>query len=322
MRHPLLVEILASLALAGCAPADDPFAKKVDSVACQPLTGATCPAPADVDPAALSDLNDCDLEAVEVTATEAPDPSGAWPGDSGALFCCYSVLSVDTDPTGMCAIGRPLLDHGAPVLAKVDAVEGVAADWLRIAQMEHASVAAFHKLGLDLMAHGAPLELLDAVAEAARDEVRHARETFALASRYAGRLLAPGPMPVPTYTPASLAQLAADAAREGCVGETLGALIAAEAARVAVDPEVRAVMERVAADEARHAALSWRIVAWALHAGDVRDVVLAALRQPPALATFDHQPAVGLLGPEATDRLVKMGVRDVLDPAARVLLGA
>src|SRR5205814_4301213 len=51
---------------------------------------------------------------------------------------------------------------------------------------------------------------------------------------------------------------------EGCVGETLGALLAAEQLRLASDPEVRRILQRIAKDELRHAELAWTFLAWAL----------------------------------------------------------
>ncbi|HZF50426.1 MAG TPA: hypothetical protein VE093_17330 [Polyangiaceae bacterium] len=48
-----------------------------------------------------------------------------------------------------------------------------------------------------------------------------------------------------------------------CVRETYGALVAAWQARASVDPVVRAVMRRIARDEARHAALGWEVARWA-----------------------------------------------------------
>src|SRR5690606_37693683 len=70
-----------------------------------------------------------------------------------------------------------------------------AADWLADAQMEHASVAAFARAALELMAVGAPAELLAGCAEAGLDEVRHARLCFALAAAYGGVAYEPGPLP-------------------------------------------------------------------------------------------------------------------------------
>lgn len=325
MRHPLLIEILGALALVACeSPADNP------SHACMEISGDSCPAPADVDPADLHDTSYCDYEVVEVTSTTTPEPGGNPFGgmDTGdARYCCYEALAKDTDPNSACAIGRPMLVEGAPLLAAVEGEPNAgASDWLQIARMEHASVAAFHKLGLELMAHGAPMDLLQAVARAALEEVGHARMAFNLASRFGGRPLSPGPLPMPAQLEieGSLARLAANAASEGCVGETLGALLALEGARRATDPEVRAVMEQIAREESQHAALSWRIVAWAIRVGGepVRDAVREALKAPARLATFSDAPELGLLGPADTQRVVEAGIREVLDPAARVMLAA
>lgn len=64
--------------------------------------------------------------------------------------------------------------------------------------------------------------------------------------------------------PASLHDVAGLCLLEGCVGETLAALDAAEALASATDPHVRAALARIADDERRHAELAFRFVAWAL----------------------------------------------------------
>ena len=64
--------------------------------------------------------------------------------------------------------------------------------------------------------------------------------------------------------PVDLAELASRTVHEGCVGETLAALIAAEQALEAKDPSVRAALQKIAEDEARHAEFAWRVVRWAL----------------------------------------------------------
>ncbi len=53
--------------------------------------------------------------------------------------------------------------------------------WSAIAVMEHASVASFARALLELLAVGAPAELLAATQGALADETRHAEWTFALA---------------------------------------------------------------------------------------------------------------------------------------------
>jgi hypothetical protein len=152
--------------------------------------------------------------------------------------------------------------------------------WSRDALQEHASVAAFGRFALALLRHGAPADLVAAAHEAALDEVTHARLCFALASAYAGEPIAPGPFPFGTSVEVdeSLAALAVGTVIEGCVAETISACVAAEQLAHAVDPAVRAALARIATDEARHAELAFRTIAWALHAGgsDVRAAVRAA----------------------------------------------
>jgi hypothetical protein len=56
--------------------------------------------------------------------------------------------------------------------------------------------------------------------------------------------------------------LAIENAEEGCVKATFGAALAATQAEIARDGRVRRMMRAIAADELRHAALSWRLAAW------------------------------------------------------------
>jgi hypothetical protein len=56
--------------------------------------------------------------------------------------------------------------------------------------------------------------------------------------------------------------MAVENAVEGCVRETYGALVATWQARHARDAEVAAAMASIAADETRHAALSWALAEW------------------------------------------------------------
>ena len=128
-----------------------------------------------------------------------------------------------------------------------------------MAQVEAASVPAFHGLAADLARHGAPRALLSAVRRAARDEVRHARAV----GRLARRLGASVPRTrVPAFVPRSLVQVAVDNAEEGCVKETFGAVMTLVQAASAADAGVRRVMRALAKDELEHAALAWRIARW------------------------------------------------------------
>ena len=129
-----------------------------------------------------------------------------------------------------------------------------------VAHLEAASVAAFRALGRQLTAHGAPRALRRAARRAARDEIRHARITRELAVRYGGSYVPP--QLTPKQAP-DIETIARENATEGCVRETFGALLATYQANQATDPQVRQVMQVIARDETRHAALAWRIAKWA-----------------------------------------------------------
>ncbi len=159
----------------------------------------------------------------------------------------------------------------------------VAARWLEDARMEHASIAAFARAMLELMAMGAPPDLLLGAAEAGADEVEHARLCLGVAAKLDGRAFEPSPLPglpsrVQGPSEADWIRFARDTFVEGCVGETIATLIATRAARVCEDPLSRSVLERIAADETRHAALAWRTIAWVLEvSGEARVPVELAL---------------------------------------------
>jgi hypothetical protein len=153
--------------------------------------------------------------------------------------------------------GRRLSGSRRP--GRVRARDAVGAYFARMADEEAASVHAFAALQRELTRHGAPEELVREARRAERDEVRHARSMTGLARRYGGE---PSPHRAPASSRRSLEALARENAVEGCVRETFAALMAAWQARRADDPAARRSLERIAADEARHAALAWAIAAW------------------------------------------------------------
>ena len=131
----------------------------------------------------------------------------------------------------------------------------------RMAHLEAASVPAFAQLAAELQAHGAPARLVAGARRARADEERHAEVVGAIARSCGARLLPVDVEPAPLRP---LAAIAADNAAEGCVRETMGAVLVAEQARCAPDRAIGEALARIAADERRHANLSWAIDAWAL----------------------------------------------------------
>jgi hypothetical protein len=213
----------------------------------------------------------------------------------------------------------------------VEERSSLAAAWSADALMEHASVASFSRASLALLAVGAPADLVERTHRAAIDEIRHAQLCFGLATAYAGAEIAPGPLPVGERVGvgASLLYLARSTVEEGCIAETVSAVIAAERMARATDPAVRAVLAEIADDEARHAELAWRTVAWALRTGGaevraaVEEVLLAALAARGAEAPAAIGAAVeghGLLGAAVHAEIAAAAMVEVVGPCARAIL--
>jgi hypothetical protein len=143
----------------------------------------------------------------------------------------------------------------------------------------------------------------------------------------------PGPIPIDgALGRASLADLAFAAVREGCIGETIAALVAQEARDAARDPAVRAALDVIAADETDHAAMSWRLVAWAHREGppEVRAAIAAAFAAPIDLPD-DALPegvdaaalrAHGRPSPEDVRAVAASAMANVIRPSAAALLAS
>jgi hypothetical protein len=130
-----------------------------------------------------------------------------------------------------------------------------------MAHMEAASVPAFAAIARELAHHRAPLALRAQAERARRDELRHARIATQLARRFGARPTEPVVERRPLR---ALEAFALDNAVEGCVNETYAALEASHQAVQARDGTIARAMGAIAADETRHAALSWQIHAWVM----------------------------------------------------------
>lgn len=253
---------------------------------------------------------------------------------------------------GGCAIGRPfLVDEAArtaPLEVRGDWAQGVAAitdhdealrarlaeAWEQVAAMEHASIAAFARFALQLLALGAPPDLIVRTHDAMRDETRHARLAFGLASAYRGAPIGPGRLAMDgaVLGEVDVAELVRLTIREGCVGETVAALEAGEGEAACEDPGVRDVLGVIAADERAHAELAWSAVRWALETfgDDVRGTVEAEIRlvERELHASRDLAPVHeddrllarhGVTTPTARARLRREALRKVVLPCLRGL---
>lgn len=253
--------------------------------------------------------------------------------------CCYSWY----EP---CPGGRPLRAGDtllvaparpserwtlAPARAAVDAVTAarLARLWLAEAAVEHASVASFNRFALQLLALGAPPDLLAAAQHAALDEIRHAEACYALAARLTGERRGPGPLPLPPgELPTDPAVVTAETLRDGCFGESLAAMLAHEAAQLARDAHVARVLEGIAEDEEHHAELAWKTIAWLLrrHGEPVRHAIeafrahLSTLSLGGMAETATNDEAHGVLGAARRIAVHERVVRDVALPCLHALL--
>lgn len=263
--------------------------------------------------------------------------------DTVETACCYE------SNISMLAIGRPFVvdgtSHCAPLIAGavrpgIDVTSGrlrgaqrrrVRDAWVRAAQAEHASVAAFSRFTMQLLALGAPMSLVSASAAAMVDEVRHAESAAALAARFAGRDLSFGALAAAQRDagPTSLRAVLEDVVREGCIAETISAAEAAAMRDAATDPTVAGVLSDIAEDEARHAELAWSFVGWALAqdpslADDVAGWFAEGHRHAPA--PIDPDAAVlaahGQLDGAGRFLLAERVMAETIAPLAAAMLGA
>ncbi|WP_434425801.1 hypothetical protein [Nannocystis pusilla] len=261
--------------------------------------------------------------------------------------CCVKVAWEET------CCGRPFLveetartarpiaraDWSSPVAPALAGLAGreraaLAAEWTEDGLAEHASVAAFARFALQLLALGAPAVLVEAAQQAMADEIVHARLCFGLAAAYGGEAQGPSPLPLAGALAGvdDLVAVTVATLREGCVGETLAALQAEAALAGAQDPAVRAALAQIAADELRHAELAWSFVAWALERGGpaVHAACAAALAAAEANVgrAFGHVEkdmsegmlAHGRLGAAGRAAVARRAMVAVIGPAGRALL--
>jgi hypothetical protein len=169
----------------------------------------------------------------------------------------------------------------------------------RMAFEEAASIHAFSRLGRELTRFGAPEALVQAAQRSMRDEKRHARLMAGCARACGARSPAAR---VRRDRPRTLEAMALENAVEGCVHETFGALLVAWQAEHAATPTLRRTFARIAADEARHAALAWSVARWAEGRVDRRARVRISAGRARAVRALRRRIREG--APSVVERLV------------------
>jgi hypothetical protein len=269
---------------------------------------------------------------------------------NGSKACRYS--NSHHECVQACFFGRPFLVRGSAQTADVarrsdwqasdlnpdvdvlspEQREALGRAWARMAQMEHASIAAFARFALQLLSVGAPASLIEQTYDAMRDETEHAKMCFALAGSYLGHPVGPATLPVgDALSDLSPEAILVTTILEGCIGETVAAIEAAEALEHARDPVLRGVLSKIAEDEKRHAGLAWQYVRWATSQDAQLRVMAAAVF---ASAATEGRPSSRPSVAGADGDLLKFGIvseafrqqiranvlLNVIAPCARALL--
>lgn len=178
-----------------------------------------------------------------------------------------------------------------------EARAALAQQWRENGKTEHASVAAFAKLSLELMALGAPPALLEAASRDGADEIRHARMCFALAAALDERSDGPCAFPAVSQESAPVdadawMRLAVFSLFDGVVHEGLSARVLARLARRCEIPSIAMMLREIAADEGRHAAHAWDVVEYCVERGGPR--VIEALHGALTAIPTRHESALPL----------------------------
>lgn len=192
------------------------------------------------------DVDDCAL----VFCAENPDETSCSSGQNElGIVCTFSVEETcGRRPGGL--VARKRAKRESPIASFLAAS----------AHLEAASVDAFEILRSELTAHGAPRSLRRAAGQSAKDERRHARIMRAFARRAGARV--ERPRVLRSTAPRPLLDIALENAREGNINETYGAIVALWQSQHAGSTQLRAAYARIARDEARHAALAFRVANW------------------------------------------------------------
>lgn len=241
--------------------------------------------------------------------------------------CCY-LVRFETSVAGRAFATAQERVRVAPTVFE-DSTSGNALSeyWRRVAEIEHASVASFARFTLQLMALGAPPKLLEQAHAAGLDEIKHARFAYELAERFGGSSMRAGALDVSGALEPGLMgdpeAILRATLHEGCIGETLAAAWAAVAAARCEDPWTKRVLEEIAEDELRHAALAWETLAWARNA--FPDALAKALEDwrrdlQPFADDPKGMPEWGVLGIEEETAISDRVMASTIAPAIEALL--
>ncbi|MEZ4404813.1 MAG: ferritin-like domain-containing protein [Kofleriaceae bacterium] len=162
----------------------------------------------------------------------------------------------------------------------------LAGTWTRRAAAEYLAVSTFAVLAIDLVAAGAPADVLSLCLRAGIDEVRHAELCLRMVEIYSGaRILPPAGMSSLPDEPTrpKLHQALANTMLVSCVAETYATTVLSATRDLTTDPTAQAVLTSIYSDEVMHARLGWSYLRYALDRGGPAAIDAAAAMVPVAV---------------------------------------
>jgi len=162
--------------------------------------------------------------------------------------------------------------------------------WTNGVFTEYASAAAFSSLTTALLECGAPVDLVAFSADVVVDELFHVELCARLTTELGGAaplhfdLAKISPRTSPGSRP--LMRAAEIAVTTACVGESLSVVAMARSRALATAPLVRAVLDRLLADEGPHARVGWLFLDWASEHLDEAERARLATLAMSAIETY------------------------------------
>lgn len=212
----------------------------------------------------------------------------------------------------------------------------LAGTWTRRSAAEYLAVSTFAVLAIDLVAAGAPADVLSLCMRAGIDEVRHAELCLRMVEIYGGKRIQPPPgmssLPDDPKRP-KLHQALANTLLVSCVSETYATTVLTATRDLTEDPVAHGVLTSIYSDEVMHARLGWSYLRYALERGGqgaidaaaamipiaLRGVANVVERERPIGEVTDKVRAHGLMTPAEERVIYSSCVREVLVPGFEAL---
>ncbi|KAB2895994.1 MAG: ferritin-like domain-containing protein [Kofleriaceae bacterium] len=212
----------------------------------------------------------------------------------------------------------------------------LAETWTRRSAAEYLAVSTFAVLAIDLVAAGAPADVLSLCMRAGIDEVRHAELCLRMIEIYGGKRVMPPPgmssLPDDPERP-KLHQALANTMLVSCVSETYATTVLTATRDLTTDPVAHAVLTSIYSDEVMHARLGWSYLRYGIERGGqgvidaaaamvpiaLRGVANVVERERPVGEVTEKVRGHGLMTPAEERVIYSSCVREVLVPGFEAL---